>query len=61
MPAFDTGEVRQARGGLGGEALAIEQLAFERREETLAQGVVVRVTPLSRSTKRGPRGVMPLP
>jgi len=44
VPAFDGVEEGEARGGLGAEAVAIEQLALERREEALTHGVVVGVT-----------------
>src|SRR6266446_6823875 len=43
VPALDEVEDRQAGVGLRGEALPIEQLALERREETFAEGVVVGV------------------
>jgi hypothetical protein len=43
VPAFDVLEDGQARLDPGGEAPAVEELALERREETLAQGVVVGV------------------
>src|SRR2546428_647585 len=43
VPAFDEVEDGEARVGLRAEAFAIEQLALERREEALAQGVVVGI------------------
>ncbi len=51
VPALDEVEDRQASLGLGGEPLAIEQLALERGEEALAQGVVVGIPP-----RRSPNG-----
>jgi hypothetical protein len=44
VPAFDELEHRDARFGLGLERHAVGQLAFQGREEALAQGVVIRVT-----------------
>ncbi len=41
VPAFDEVEDAQARVGVCREAGPIEQLALERREEALAEGVVV--------------------
>src|SRR5207302_1943673 len=43
VPAFDEVEDGEARVGLRAEAVAIEQLALERREEALAHGVVVGI------------------
>src|SRR6266446_4440410 len=43
VPAFDEVENGEPRVGLRAEALSIEQLALERREEALAEGVVVGV------------------
>jgi hypothetical protein len=43
IPAFDEVEEGEARGGLGAEAVAVEQLALERREEALTHGAVVGV------------------
>src|SRR5262249_39058410 len=43
VPALDEFEDGQARLNLGVEALAIEELALERREEALTERVVVRV------------------
>src|SRR2546425_1279310 len=43
VPAFDEVEDGEARVGLRAEAFAIEQLALERRDEALAQGVVVGI------------------
>ena len=44
VPAFDEVEHGQASIGLGAEAFAIQQLALERREEALAERVVVGIT-----------------
>src|SRR5262245_39409688 len=43
VPPFQELEDRPPRGGGGAEARAPEQFALQRGEETLAQGVVVRV------------------
>src|SRR5437879_13434315 len=43
VPAFDEAEDGEARVGLRAEAVAMEQLALERREEALAHGVVVGI------------------
>ena len=43
VPGFEEAEAGDSRLGLGGEAATIQQLAFERGEETLAHGVVVGV------------------
>src|SRR5438309_11887496 len=43
VPAFDEVEDRDPRVGRRAEAVAIEQLALERREEALAHGVVVGI------------------
>src|ERR1043166_2726288 len=43
VPALDEREDRGAGVGLGAEGAPIHQLALERREETLAQGVVVTI------------------
>src|SRR5438552_16012829 len=43
VPAFDEVEDGEARVGRRAEAVAIEQLALERREEALAHGVVVGI------------------
>ena len=44
VPALDEVEDRQARLAVGGEALPVEELALERREEALAQRIVIGVT-----------------
>ena len=46
VPPLDELEDGQAGLNLGGEPPPVEQLALERREETLAEGVVVRVPDL---------------
>jgi len=46
VPALDEVEHRRAGVRLGGEALAIEELALKGREEALAAGVVVGVPTL---------------
>src|SRR5256886_11438131 len=51
VPAFDEIEHGQARVGRRAEALTIEQLALERREEALAHRVVVGI---AHTTHRGP-------
>src|SRR5438552_7766265 len=51
VPAFDEVEDGQARVGLRAEAFAIEQLTLERREEALAERVVVGV---AHRAHRGP-------
>lgn len=43
VPALDEVEDGSARLHPGAEPLAIEQLALERGEEALAEGVIVRV------------------
>ena len=43
VPAFDEIEDGEARFDLRAEPVPIEELALERREEALAQGVVVRI------------------
>jgi hypothetical protein len=43
VPALDEVEDGHPGLGLGAEAVAVEQLALERREEALAQGIVVAV------------------
>ena len=43
VPAFDELEAGHASLGLGAEFPPVEQFAFERREEALAHGVVIRV------------------
>jgi hypothetical protein len=52
VPAFDEVEDGEARVGLRAEAVAIEQLALERREEALAERVVVGIasSPTSKSS-----------
>src|SRR3989442_4848499 len=47
VPAFDEVEDGQARVGVSREAVPIEQLALEGREEALAEGVVVGVADAS--------------
>ena len=61
VPALNEGEDGHARLDMGSEAASIEQFAFQRGEEALAHGVVVRVptepiegrTPVSR--QRAPK------
>src|SRR5262245_50256735 len=43
VPAFDVIEQGPAGVGRRPEPLAVEQLTFQRREETLAQGIVIRI------------------
>src|SRR5206468_1633284 len=67
VPAFEEVENGEARVRLGREALSIEQLALERREEALAEGVVVGVahtahrrpdTGVATPPAKGERGVL---
>src|SRR5438034_7958112 len=51
VPAFDEVKHGEARVGLGAEAVAIEQLALERREEALTHGVIIGV---AHTAHRGP-------
>jgi hypothetical protein len=44
VPAFDEIEHRRAGLDLGFETLAVEQLALEGREKTLAHGVIEAIT-----------------
>src|SRR5262245_50391388 len=43
VPALDVVEQRAAGVGRRAESLAVQQLTLERREETLAQGIVIRI------------------
>jgi hypothetical protein len=43
VPAFDVVEQGLASVGRRAEPLAVEQFTFERREEALAQGIVIRI------------------
>src|SRR5262249_13991394 len=43
IPAFDVVEQRAAGIGRRAEALTVQQLTFERRKETLAQGIVIGI------------------
>ena len=53
VPALDKAEAGHSCLGLGCEPATVEQLAFERREEALAHGVVVGVPPLAFHPLRG--------
>jgi len=44
VPALDVVKQRPAGRGRGREPLAVEQFAFQRREEALAEGIVVGVS-----------------
>src|SRR5262245_55995524 len=68
VPALEMVEDREAGHRWGGEAVAIQQLALERREEALTEGIVVGIADrahqglharLPAAQPKGDQGVLP--